>query len=494
MAVNPQNQYMLPQSAYTAQRPRYTPDLESSILGMFGRFGVDPSQYDGGVYADPSARLERIANELRSGQRTFSDVERSLQFAANNYSPEQRRANQTAATEFNPQWQQLNRMLDQLSNNQNRDMSAANMFGERGQEALGQVYGQLGEQFTQNRAAVDSVFQNAQQQVGQAYDQGAQIAQQASQAAQAQNAGLAASLGVQGSQVDPNAELNSTVSEMLQNSGLERGNAMGTLGALQSGNYGINTQAMNDAASEGALRQSQLQIGVGDMLSQIMQQYGQQTFDTQGQLSDLEAQRGGRIAELTNQFQDQSYDRAQQEELNRLAAEIQRGTLDLQRQELGFSREQAGEQNRLNWAQFGLDEELGRGELAIRHQQIQNELATTMDPDRRRQLQLENLLLEQELNRSTTGAGRPGQAGVDAILNSQMGPFPQGQDPRQIFNALRTAAISAASRPGPDGTPNPYGNDPFAAFEYLLSTGSNPAPGLDSLLRQLGETYWNVNG
>jgi hypothetical protein len=475
------NLYQLPYEDYAAQQRRYVPDLESSILNMFGQYGVDVSRYGGGAYADPQSRLARIANELRSGQRSFSDVERSLGLAASELSPEQRRANQTAAYEFNPAWQQLNRSLDQLSSNRTRDVNAANMFGQYGGEALGQVYGRLGEQFTQNRAAVQSAYDAARQGTQAAFDQGNQVAQTAAQAAQAQNAGLAQSLGVQGAVVDPNADLNSAVSQMLQNSGTESANAQSVLQALQSSNYGINTQAMNDAASEGALRQSQLQNTVGSMLSEIMSNYSNQNFDILGQLSDLESSRGSRTAELLNQFQDQSYDRRQQEMLNSLAAEIQRGTLDLQRQQFGFDRD-------LGWAQHGLDRELGFGELRLRQQQIQSELMSTMDPLRRRQLELENALLEQQLAGGGPNSPTMGQAAVDRMLSTLHGPYPQGQDPGTIFNSLRTAAQSAIMN-----DPR-YGGDPFAAFEYLLSSGSNPNPAIDSILRQLAELYWGANG
>lgn len=492
MANNsPQQIQQLPFANYAAQRPRYTPDLESSILNMFGQFGVDVSRYGGGVYADPQSRLERIANELRSGQRSFTDVENSLRLAASELSPEQLRANQVAAYEFNPQYQQMNRALQQIDWGREQGTDYAQRLGQYGQQALGNVYDLLGQQFAGNRASTDEAFQGAIGRVGSTFDEGNALLQAQQQAADAQMQGQAASLGVAGATVDPQADLQNTVSQMLQFNESGRQNATSTLESLRSATQGINTQAMNDAASQGALAQSQHQLSVNDMLSGILQQFGNQQFDVLGQMSDLESSRGARTAELLRGFQDQTYERGRQSELDRLAAEISRGTLALQNQELGLNRQQFGHQQGLDWAQFGLESELGRGELAIRQQQIAAELAQTMDPARRRQLELENQILEMRLREGAGGGAMgTGEQGVQRFIQGlppQMGPTGPNQTYQGAFNALRQAAIRAAQ-----SDPR-YGGDPFAAYEFLLSTGSNPAPQLDSILRQLGEIYWGAN-
>lgn len=475
MAPNtPQQITQLPFANYAQQQQQYTPDLQSSILNMFGQYGVDVSRYGGGVYADPQARLERIANELRSGQRTFTDVENSLRLAQSELSPEQVRANQMVAHEFNPQYQQLNRTLDTLQQNQSRDSDMAQRFAEWGRTAIGDTYENLGNQLTQNRDAVQASFQGAQSNLGSMYDQGDQILAAAREAALADTSGEAQALGVQGAVIDPHAQLRSAVSDLLGFNQQGRMNAQGTLQNLMTTHSGINSQAISDAGMESALMQDRHQLSAADMLSQIMGQYGQQRGDVLGQLSDLEASRGGRTAELLAQFQDQTYDRNRQRTLDDLAAEIQRGSLALQQQELGFNREQFGQEMSLNWAQFGLDRD-------VRMASLQNELAQTQDPLRRRQLELEIGLLEQELARGSQANQQYGQIGVDQYLRGlNMTGMPQiGNIWRDLLNQANAQGAAGA--------------DPYTVYENLVGSGpyANNA-GVSSALRRLGEIYWGV--
>lgn len=487
MANTPQILNQLPFSAYAQQPQQFTPNLESSILNMFGQYGVDVSQYGGGVYADPAARLARIANEIRSGQRSFTDVENSLKLAQRSQSPEHTRAYQTAAYEFNPQWQQLNRTIQQLNQGRTRDVDMAQRFGNWGRQAIGDTYGNLQQDFIENRAAADAAFAGSGQRIGQAFDQSAQMAEAAKQAAMAQNAGLAASLGVKEATVDPQAQLGSAVSQLLQQQGTERAASQGTLENMRSANYGINTQAISDAGMESALMQDRHMLSASDMLNDILTQYNQQNFDVQGQLSDLEASRGARTSELLNQFRDQSYDRGRQENLDRLAEEIQRGTLDLQRQELGFNREQFGQEMGLNWAQLGLDRDLGMGQLEIRRQEIDAQLATEQDPLKRQRLILENALLEQELRGSQGGGTQYGQAGVDAILNTQYGPYQQGKSPRDFWQSVLNSANSLAAN-----DPRFGGNASAAADYYVgqLAGAGGMNPQMTDLMRRLIDAYY----
>ncbi|HUW13601.1 MAG TPA: hypothetical protein VM537_28015 [Anaerolineae bacterium] len=50
----------------------------ADILALFTKAGIDPSKHGDGSTEDPMVRAQRIANEINTGQRTISDVQRSI--------------------------------------------------------------------------------------------------------------------------------------------------------------------------------------------------------------------------------------------------------------------------------------------------------------------------------------------------------------------------------------------------------------------------------
>lgn len=439
------------------QQPRQ-PDWLSTVLGMFGQYGVDPAQNASGESA--MQRLERIANELQGG-RTVEHLQGSLQLQSNALSPEARRANQTVASEFNGPWGQLNRNLEQINRGRTRDVDATQRFAEGGRQAIGNVYQNLQSQLSQNNQATQGAFQSALGNIGQTYDQGAQVLQTARDSALADTNREAQSLGVQGAVVDPNAELRNAVTNLLGQQQTGRDNATSALQTLMTSQGAINDRAVTDAASEGAQAQDRHQVSQANALAQLLTQYGEQEFDVLGQLGDLESTRGARTGELLNQFQDQSFERSRQTTLDQLAEEISRGTLALQQRELGHSSLMDQNQFGLDLAQFGLD-------------------AGTRS--------LQDQLLEQEIGnyRQQFGIGTEGVNSYLASLDTgQPGPVSISRTARELFNQFQNGATTNGAA---------QGIDPFQMYEILLSQSANDpslSPYMDHL-RRMGEIYYGA--
>lgn len=485
-----------------------TPNLQSQIQSLFGEIGVPVGLHASGQYEDPRSRLDRLAGEMSAG-RSFEDIRSSIEDIAAGLDPNRRRAESIASYEFDPARNELDRTLQMLGLQQNRDVDAVNQFMGFGNTALQDTYSELSRILNQNSQGVQQAFQGAQDQTAGAYGQAAGLAQGAQEAALADTSGEAAALGVRGAVVDPHAELRNSVSDMLRFNAQGQSNAQSVLANMAGGYGAINSQAQNDVGMEQALAQNQLQVGGQDLLGQIMGQYGEQRFETLGSLDDLAMQRGGRVSELTQQFEDQSYERTRQERIDELAAEVQRGTMSLQQAELEFQRERFLHELDLSNRQLDLDAQLGRGGLGLQGRQLDLDAEirrAQVDNDRRAleiQLQgvdpnsLEGQLLQAQinsLNAETEGIGQDfgiGQMGVNNFFEDFTGP--QENALNTTWDTLRD--IVSRQIADPLNNPNPGGapiQDPLVLFDNILNNPSMSyaRSAYGDLLRQLAEIYY----
>lgn len=471
---------------------RYQPSLQSQIASLFGQYGVPVSQHVSGTYEDPRSRLDRLAGELQGG-RSWQSLVDSISGIAGGLDPNLRRAETTAAYEFDPQTNELDRSLELLGMQRDRDSSAISGFMNNGQTALADTYSELQRILGENASGLQTQLQGSRDNISNAYGQAANALTTAQSAALADTSGEAAVLGVQGAEVDPHAELRTAVSDMLGFNALGQANADSVMNNMMTGYGAINSQAQNDVGMEQALAQNQLQNSGMNAMGQVLGQYGEQQYGMMGQLNDLAQQRGARVSELVQQFEDQGYERQQAEHLADLAEEMQRGTLDLQRDELDFQQDRWGNEFDLSNRQLDLDRELGLGGLNQQQQQLDldrllgigglNQQQQQNDLDRL--LGLGDLDIRQQQLQQAQDADNPsGEADVQDYLNINGGFVTGGGMPtlRDHFNSIRKSAFTMAAATG---------MDPFDAYEYIVNVGGGH-PGYESYLLQLGEIYWGV--
>lgn len=458
------------------------PSTRSQIRGMFARYGVPLTYYTSGETANPDERLSRIEQELGSGQRSWSNLENSLRTAAGQLSPTLREAETQAGIEFDPVLNQIQRNMGSVRNQTDRDIDIQQRYGQYGQEATANTYGALSNMVNQNNQATQTAYQGARQGVSQAYGQASGEAEVAMQRALAAIQGDAERLGLPTSAADPSAELRTIVAGIQGRNAQNSANATSNIDTLTSALGGIGRQAVTDVGLESADNQSRLQTEVMRAIAETQLSGAEGQNELLAQLGDLTSQRSGRVSQLQREFDERDYERGRQSELDRLAGEIQRGTLDLQRQELGLNRDR-----------FGLDAQLGLGQLELQRQQLQADMARQA-PGSLESRRIEAEIREIDAAIAQSGSQLTGRSGVDTYLREQLPRNSMGApvvDPAQvspIVDRVIQQGMSGAGR----------GENPVsAAMDWLgrqreREDGLIDLPALTPIIRRALDIYFGL--
>lgn len=502
MAVNRGFQRRLPRFPTSQYRSQdYQPSREDQISALFSQAGVDPSRHLNGTYEDPQSRINRLA----ASDRPMEDISRSVGGIAWNTPVNDRMAQIRAGLEFDPQSRRLERSLDDLYRQRDRDVEVNRLYGQYAQEGMGEVFDRLKESLIQNNQAVSTGYGNAGAAIGQGYQQAAGAQQAGAQAVLGGLGEQAQSLGLQGAEADPSGRIQNLNQELQSFINSQGANSQAGVGFLQGALNGIGMGSVGNAGLEQAQQTGRLHNEVLGNLSDIMLGAQDQAGDITSQLGDILNQRGMRVTDLMGQFeerdfernyrqQESDYERMRNENLDRLASEIQRGTLDLQRGELDFNRQRWGQENDLANRRFGLDERLGMGqlgvqqqELTIRAQQIQAEMAR-MQPGSidymMAQAELENLQAQTAALRNETPQYQGGSGVEQYMATNNITPTS-----RRIFNQIADRVRQRVSTAASQGTQL----DPVAEFmnEYATYQPSNsPGFGTGNIAAQQAMQSW----
>lgn len=329
---------------------------------------------------------------------------------------DKRRAQDMVALEYGGQKGQHQRNLDAIQMLLNRDVNAQQGYAREADSRLEQVYGQLQGQLQGNKQDIQGQYQQGASNVNDAYDQARQFLARSNQQNTGQVQSSAEKLGLANSGVGDSeaGQLNDQMQLLQAHNESARARELSYQGNLGA-NYGASaTQAISDAARQGAFQRSGLQRDVQGSIADLQGTAGLQRYDILSQLSDLAQQEGIAERVLTQEMTEGRLDRERQSELDALAELIQRGTLDIQRGQLGIQRSQLGlDEQQLGWnrEQQLWERNITMQQLEMEKQRLQQTIAEANDPTAKAyaELQLQKL-----------------QADIDAVLAQTNAPASVG--------------------------------------------------------------------
>ena len=210
----------------------------------------------------------------------------------------------------------------------NRGLATQREYQQTGDNRLANIYSVLNQQLEGLSGRTKDLFAGSQDQMSQMFQQSADRQKQAGQQAVDAVSELAKRLGAQDALVDPVSQLQQLITQQTGQLESGRTGALANLQTLGTGMQGTALQAISDAAREGAQQRTDFQTGVGADISDLL-----------AQLQELGTTKGNALRTTIQDVRNERLDRERQAKLDALAEEIQRGTLDIQRQNLGLDRE-----------------------------------------------------------------------------------------------------------------------------------------------------------
>lgn len=421
---DPRNRGVIDQLTQAAQT-RYGQTNDAQVLGLANK--VQNEGYP----------IEKVMEMLRGG---YGVKDPNLRYVAD-----------MVGMEYDPQQNALTRAQEEAQRQYDRGIRTQEIYGQRADQSLQSIYGALQNELTQNQGALSGLFQDAQQDIGGFYQQAGTAVQGAGQGILERLQQQGQQLGIEAATPAASGDIASDLAfyaSQIAGAGAGSQANMAQLGAgtLATGQRGIGDSRRELAQGRGNIVQQVLgaigDLGIG---------YQDESRDIRGQLSDLAGSRGAALRTGLTDREQMMWDRAQADNAARLDAEIQRGTLGIQRGELDLQKQDQLIQDR-QYAD-GLRQELeiarmnnstNRAELEIRSREA--------DANVRK--------IEQELA-AGPGGSRPtsGYSAVDALFKSdeaeRISPGgEQGVGPlfRGHFNDIITKAALQTNEAGAIGS------------------------------------------
>lgn len=351
-----------------------------------------------------------------------------------------RRARDLIDLEFGGQRRDIKQTLEQLRSDLGQRVQETTAFGEGADERLANVFTTLSKRLQENVGRQEQIFGGATGSVESAYDEALRTSQEAAERIQQRLGGTAEQLNLSSALRDPLTRLQAELGSTQAGTAREKAGALSNLETLGAQSQGIAQQAVADSQREGAVTRGDLQRDVASMLAELQFQGQRNIGDTLEELVQLSQQEGPAMRTTLEDVITQRQDRERQNQLDRLASQIQLRTLGLQEKRLGIDQ----------------------ADLQLRRRRLENEIALSNDP-------LDRLIKQAELRQLMQGdvGDLEGTSGVQTFLDNFTTPLGRNlrQDEKDIAQVTMDRLRSKLSEQNP--TP---GEAPFIAFELVDET------------------------
>lgn len=381
-----------------AQNPQTTKAVQDAMVRYYGTAGEE--------------QIVDIVNKIVNEGMPMADAMR-LHESGRLRNQDEIYAGNLVAGEYEPAINQLLREMERQDNRLGININTQQAFRDLFDKDLEGIASGLTERLGQNADKIGSIYGNAQSSIDKAFADASSGMGNANDLVRQTLASAAQNAGVTGAE-DPSFD------ELEERLGFHRGmneanraGAVGNVANLGADLQGLAQNLVGITDREYGDKRVDL---IDEVLNNIYKlQYGHMESSNElgGQLTDLERQRAADLRVTKQDVTQERQDRERQTALDQLAAEIQRGTLGLQRQQLGQSAEQFDQTMGFNREQFEFDKYLSLQNLDMQRREFEAAMNATQDPLERKKLQAEIDNINARTQGILTDLANPGQ-GEDA--------------------------------------------------------------------------------
>lgn len=212
------------------------------------------------------------------------------------------------ATQYDPQQAAIQRAIDQARSNTIAGEQSLQGYGQQGRDIIGQNYGTLYGLLGQNRAQQATDLGNQANLTEQGYDQAQNVINQGQQGSRDFISQMAQQMGQQGAGLKSATDLEQLVGQQTGRNSTARATFGGNLRDWGSRMDSISGQGIDSAHQAEALRKSEFESQLLELLGANKLQGTQQENDMTGQLSDVLGQRQSSLIAAYNQLAQQEWE------------------------------------------------------------------------------------------------------------------------------------------------------------------------------------------
>lgn len=273
------------------------------------------------------------------------------------------RALDLVAQQYDPQVRQINRGLTGLENALSRDVATQRGFAQEGSRTIRGAYDLLGRSLQAGVGQTRAIYDRGTNQIAGQYDRASQFNNTALDNVLAKVNGNAQRLGLEAAVPQGEADLRGNLAEIEALNQTSRAQSLANLTSLGTAMTGIAQKGVANAQREGASQQASLQSQVLNAITGAQAEAAQGRYNFMDELRGIESDRGRATRTTIEQLLEEQQERERQERLDRLAEEMQRGNLDLQRQQLSQNAAQFAQELEFKRQQLGQERDLAMRRL-----------------------------------------------------------------------------------------------------------------------------------